>query len=570
MKKCSKCGKEFTDEISFCTVCGTPLEEVTELQAEEVVKAAEAKVDQAAPAQGAPSSEAAPAAKKPNFFTDLLAKFKAMSTKSKALLGGICAIVILAIVAICCLGGKKDYRVNKNAIALVLDADADAYFVYNGKGQHKKIAGAEKTITRVLTAPNGESLVVKDDEDNYYILTIKGLTKFAEEGSRFTYSAGSSAVAYLAEGKKDDGLALYVYNIKSKKSVKVADEVGNFIISSNGKHVCYVDETDDDPVSYVVRNLKNKTKIGKNTIPVAVSDNGRLVYFTELTTDKKDGSAALTFNLLKGNSKKVITKDLNSDTFVFNKNLTQVIFKSDDKIRLSVNGKEPASLAKGSLSGVFLNAESASFTTKTGYSVKIIFANTLKGGILVSSDSLYYIKNLKNADKILNAESIGSLSASYDYKALLYVKDDNVYYMPNIKNPDKVKKVADLDDYDLDQIWTSRDLKSFYFESDDNLYYVKNGRKPKLICEDVFSACYDYTTDTIYYYKDYSNGDANDLYGSKNGRKNKKVLKKVVDTDSTRGGVPTALRESKNDDYAELFILNGYRTKNVKIKVENN
>ncbi|MBO7403173.1 MAG: hypothetical protein J6U10_09310, partial [Lachnospiraceae bacterium] len=542
-------------------------EEVAELKAEEPVKEAEAQTEQATPAQEA--APAAPAEKKPNIFTNLIGKFNALSTKSKALCCGICAVIVLAIIAICCLaGGKKDYRVNKDAIELVLDSDADAYFVYNGKGQHKKVAGAEKNLSRVIASPDGKSYVVKDDESNYYILTIKGMTKFAEEGAKFIFSANSNAVAYIAENKKETQ-ALFVYDIKSKKTTEVASPVaGKFIISANGKHVCYIDEDGDEPIAYLVKNLKNKTKLGKNVTPIAVSDNGKLVYYTDITTDKKDGSTSVTLNLLKGSKRTVIARDFSGGRIVFNKNLTQILFSNDDKVRLSVNGKDPAGLTKGTLSGIALNAYTVTQSTRTGFTVEIVYKNTLKGALLVNSENVYYIKNLKTAEKVINGENISSLAVSYDYKSLLYIKDDNVYYMSNIKNPDKVKKVADLEDYDVSNFTASKDLKSFYFESDDNLYFAKRGGKVKLIAEEVTTVGYDYLTDTIYYFKDYSNGDVADLYGSKGGRKNKKVAKKALEVDTTRGDVPIVYRENKNDDYADIYILNGYSIKNVKVKVE--
>ncbi len=59
------------------------------------------------------------------------------------------------------------------------------------------------------------------------------------------------------------------------------------------------------------------------------------------------------------------------------------------------------------------------------------------------------------------------------------------------------------------------------------------------------------------------------LYGTKNGSKNRKVLKECVDVDDTSGGYNVAYKvNAKDDDFVDLYVLSGYRAKNLKVKTE--
>ena len=91
MRKCSKCGNECADDVAFCTACGNPMNAEPEAPAE-----AAAPAEEAPKAEGA-QQEAQAAPKKP---IEILEKFKAMSNKSKIMLGGICAVALLLIIGI--------------------------------------------------------------------------------------------------------------------------------------------------------------------------------------------------------------------------------------------------------------------------------------------------------------------------------------------------------------------------------------------------------------------------------------------------------------------------------------
>jgi hypothetical protein len=560
MKKCSKCGAEFPNDAAFCTNCGAPLEEAANTQQAEPVKAEPA--NEPTPATE-PAQAAAGQPKKPNAF---LERLKGLTGKSKIILGACCAVVLIAIIAIICAiaGGKKGKKVELGAIDMVYDGAADAYYVYNGYGKSKKIGSGDMKLNEAVTTYNGVVKVVVDNDKNSYVLTIKGLQKFAEDGTGFVISASGNAVAY-AKLNDDNEYELYVYNVKSKKTEKVAKNVrSGFVISNNGKHICYVENT-DDRAAFCAKNLKNKVSLGKGSTPIAVSDNGRFIYFF----DRKDDE--YNFCLKKGNSEKtVIQKNIQTNLFMFNRDFTQVIFSDGEKAFLAIKGNKTATIGKGSISYAMFDCPFNRVGSSNNISAMYFNVRTLKGGIVKVGSTNWYIKSNKEAVKVLNEENIRGSYYSFDGRSILYEKGDAIYLIPNVKNPERVKTVCNTEDYDVVDIYPSTDLKSFYFVTDDDeLYFVKGSSKPKKIADDADVEEYDYITNTLYYFKDHTNGDPDVLYGTKNGSKNRKVLKECVDVDDTSGGYNVAYKvNAKDDDFVDLYVLSGYRAKNLKVKTE--
>lgn len=205
-----------------------------------------------------------------------------------------------------------EYSMNRSSVAILFDADED------GRGR------------LVLYDETGEFLIGK-------------------KVSLYQVSDSGKSVAFLEEYStaKETGTLVF-YSNESGSNVVISENGGRyFAISSNGKHVAYTEKDASDDINsfhcYLFLSSGQRREIGKNVIPIAVSDDGALVYGVRVETDDSEDSG-LSLWVFKDGTESETGRFSGTDglsSIIFNSDCSQILFESDVGIHFSQDGKSP-------------------------------------------------------------------------------------------------------------------------------------------------------------------------------------------------------------------------------------
>ena len=318
---CPKCGASLEDGARFCPDCGSVIEAPAEetptepVYEEPVVTEAPAET----PAPEAGYTPAAEPAKKSSFLDKL-----PVSPKILGICAGALVAVILLIVLLTSGGGASGAYTFTEPQLFATANDGTVYVVsQSGKVQTLELDGY------LYTTINATSKVgaVNSDGELYWFdqNTNKKVTE--DCAGYYTFSQDGSVLVYTQEG--DEGYDLYIY--KGGKSTKIASEVstGNICISPNGSAIGFstYDSDEGEYKGYIYDGKINE--LGKNKVPVAVTNGASLVYL------EKDGSL---YVQKKYNEDSRVKLADSASRVLFNIDLTEVLVYDGEKTVYSAKG----------------------------------------------------------------------------------------------------------------------------------------------------------------------------------------------------------------------------------------
>ncbi len=454
--KCPACGADVQDTMRFCSSCGAqlPKEEPVE---ENLSTAEPASASAAASATALPSQ----------------AVMSYIQKYWKWLVGAV-ALVFLLILAVNLLKPAK-YTQPKKLLTII--PKDDAILVEVNHKQTAKIAcdNIACDMYRWMVSLDGSKAViaVRDEvEDDYFTLYMQDGKKIADHVTNFLLSASGNGVVYerITDSGEDD--TTYEIGLWNGKNVTIHrdyhSEADSLAISPDGKTVAYSLDEDDASVGYYYDG-KERT-VGKDTMPVALSNGGKYIYYLKSDTlyvQKKDRS----------DSRVKLGEDVK--TAYFNRDLSQIIYtaQTDNGIRtyFSKNGGEKISL-KGQLSELLL-PRATSMTRP-----QIVGIDGFENSFYRSDDNdLYYINKKMEVSTVVS--NVNTVFLAEDGKTVTYLKNSAIYQLNGSKeNAEKVKLVED----DVAKlIATTDDGKAVFFINDDKeIRYQKGTGKTQLVTDD--------------------------------------------------------------------------------------
>ena len=330
---------------------------------------------------------------------------------------------------------------------------------------------------------------------------------------------------------------MYLYNVSTKKSTTVSDEVATttYALAPNGKSVAYYEagKTNDEgereyTLMYSTGKKSQKVTSQEGTL-MGMSNNGKQIYV--IRSNDEDTEYNLYSYNAKGNSTKLgqIGSSYGSG-MVFNKDRTQVLFTNDNKTYISTNGKEAIKAFNGSVS--LLTPSTAS-----SYCYRVKPVSNLYGQVYATNNSegganVYIIK--KNSDKnakLASKVSSPQLDESGDY--LYYLYDGDELRLTKVSYGDKATEKYTVLADDVDGFVATPNRKYVYFLSDDTLYSTngKKGGKKTIVCSDEVEDVDMTPEGRLYYIVE------GDLYTTNNGKKGQKILSDVDSVTCTATGV---------------------------------
>lgn len=532
--KCSNCGGLVNAGAPACPTCGAQFKQNTANKPAETRPSypnqAQNVPVQNAPAQNAPAQNyqnAAPAynaaangaAGAPG--ANGMAGGAAAGIKSKVPLlalagvGGV-AVVVLLIVLITNLfgGGGKEF-------ALYVKGD-EVYYSTCSENSSTKLT--KNYGSSYLLAKDGKTFFYKKDSDSQlYFCNIKDPDdsgkKISNNVGTFYVNDGVSIVTYRKDGD------VYQYIISDEESSKVAKEVGDFWVSSNGKRLVYTNR-DDEGTTTVYLKLKGddeKTKIvsaDSNTDLDIVYKNDDLTeaYFTRSERDDDGKYVTDLYYWKDGKDPEKVIKEIEGVFLVYEKD-SIYYSKSEEtddgtsRMLYYFDGKENK---VGEFTSALAGSQkrpAVAYYYKDGDDITWYIAveeNTTKmgterpSGITMSDDGdeLYYVMCEDGEDhgKLYKVKIGGSKPGDADeydkevYADFLGAADGYVIYFKEYKNGkgtlyDGKDKVAE--DIDEDYMTYAEASKKFYILTDVSsnvgTLNVYNGGKLKKVTEDVYN-----------------------------------------------------------------------------------
>lgn len=524
---CPKCGAENAEGVSFCTACGNampaaPVEEIV-IVGDEVIEAVPT-----------PAAEEAP--KK-----DLLAQVKSLLQnvtgflrKNKLFVIGGLGILscIICIVLLCAIfGGSNGYDVCKHSIEASFNEEGQLVILYDAKKANTTSIEGE-WISGRQASMDGSILVVRTGNGSLAVVKGSKVTVIEEEVKYYVLSADGTGVAYVTNN--DDALTLSLYNIKTKKTKVVTQDLKNtkYAISPDGDSVCYYEQKEgDEEASLMFFKGSKSTKVTSNDVTlIGLSNGGKYIY---VMGEDDEGEEYLYSYNTKGGRNKI--GKCNLGKAYFNADHTQILYYtyssgSSQKSYISTNGKEGQKIAS-SVANPLLPSNVS--TSSSRYATTIPTDNLYnKVYTCNNGSSIWYIR--KNSDK--SVKLVGGISdavLSQDAK-LVYYMDEGELKVLTVKKGDSASDKAKVLAEDVESFVVTSDCKKLYYISDNALYCVngKTGKGKKTVANDeVASTLAINAKDVVYYIKD---GDA---YATKNGSKGKNVVSDAQAASNTANGV---------------------------------
>ena len=534
---CSKCGKDFTDDVRFCTNCGTELSvaEKSEPEAEtEVVTAenteAEAEVQEALEEQGETTTDVAvvddvitadvvevednenkPAKTKAEKKAEKLAKKqytdadKKPNRMLKAGIALVAAVVLLFIIIGLCSGGEKYTTFSdKSVLDFVCVNDKVSVRFMDGKSLElsdefvvDKVFNMDRTVAAYVNS-DGELDIIKNGK-----LIQTGIDEVDINNIRV--SNNGATLVYYSDTEYDKATigTLHLYYIKKGKDVEVADDVvvGSAVLSPDGETVAYVSDYDaaDDFKGYYSVKGKKTEEIGKEKRAFAIADKAAYIYYT-------DGDRIYAQKKKKEAEK--LASDIYGTEVLFNADCTEMFFMNDGKTYVTVKAGEKKKIAGAELTSIVLGGNAAIGNTSVRAEqgrIQICYTGveTLEGNIFCSDayegipydNELYYV--LKNFETEKIAAGTDQYVLAEDGKSLIYLEGSEIAKVTDFEKGG-VRKVL-TDDAEAVAFVADGEMKYIYYLNADSELHCLKGKKDKDIADDVTSCTISSDGEICYY-----------------------------------------------------------------------
>ena len=304
------------------------------------------------------------------------------------------------------------------------------------------------------------------EDDTLWAVTKKGLVELGDEVETFQLSADGSTVAYI-----DVDQSLYLGSTKTGECEEIAEDAVSVVLSPNGKTVVYMTYEKDEPVTWL-HNAKEPVELGESLYPLAVSDGAKYLY----CINEKN---ALVLVDKKGDTEKLCADVDDGNDFLFNKDLSQIIFCAKDKWYICVKGGEKEKI---SIDATYLSMLTPrwSQSVTTGYAA-IYNVKSLTGRFYYGSGEIVYLQKNLESEKVV--DEVDTVTVSDDGKRVYFLTDNNRLKYVTASDPDEEVDVAKhVYDYEV-----LSDGKTVCYYDEDNILYVLKGKKTVEIEEEVFS-----------------------------------------------------------------------------------
>ena len=555
---CGKCGLEFSDDVKFCTNCGSELaenvpveavpEEVIEENASVVIETVE---EEAAPDVEEPETEAdkteeaavAEAVKEEVVVADTETKKAKKEKKNgtlisakkpswKVLLGlGLAAVLVLVVFVAVLVSGKEAFVTISEKAVLEFYEENEQLYAYLQNGEKVLLNDSEADVydtsldrtTVCYSNENHELVIFKNGKSIKTGIEEARGVKVSAEGDTFVYFSDCEDVPYFnvlfgGDNTTETG-TLHLYFIDKGKDIRIAGDVAvnSAVLSPDGETVAYVAdyEASDDFKGYYSVKGKKPVEIGKEKRVFAVADKAAYLYYTDddriYAQKKKEAGEKL-------------ASDVYGTSVLLNADCTEMLFLYEGKTYLTVKAGEKKKISADELNAVIVRSDmlvknDMSRSDKGTVLVSYTGADTFKEKLLycTTGRDIVYLKDDLETERL--ASDTKQYAVADDKASLVYIDGADIVKVTDFTNGG-VK--TDLkEDAEASELYAAGDLKYVYYVNKDEELFCIKGKKAKKIADDVSSVVLSADGSYCYYVV-----DDEKLCYSKNGKKGKELLEK--------------------------------------------
>jgi len=580
---CSKCGKEFADDVKFCTDCGTELKAEETVEAAAVENAANNETEAVevpaeteennAPQEGTEvavaetvetevvTGEVTDGKKKKSKVKDVESTEGKGSGKTKLVLA-LVAILLCIFIPVALSSGGEDYVALSDKSVVDIYSGEEGFFAYFADG--KKLVLDDVLFSNAAASQDMTVYSYKNEDGEIVVIRNGKLVQTGiEDAKGVKVSVNGETLIYFTDCEYLNGIevgTLHLYYIKKDKDVTVADEVvvGSAVLSPNGETVAYVGDYDasDDFKGYYSVKGKKEVEVGKEKRVFAIADKGEYVYYVDddrLYVQKKKKEA------------EKLASDMYSTSVLMNADCTEMLFVNDDKTYITVKAGEKQKVCGQEMELMLLNndaafAEDYISNNRGGVYVTYTGVENLKEHLYYTGEyDIVYLKGNYETERV--ASGARKYAVADDVESLIYIDGTDI-----VKVTDFAKGGVKTDlntDEDAYRLYADGELKHIYFLNDEKeLYYIK-GKKQKKIVDDITSATV--SADGSYCYYVVENEK---LCYSKNGGKGKELFRDddAVITCESNYGISTVKITLEKDvdvyrmDGKKMEVFRSYET----------
>ncbi len=570
---CPNCGHEIRPTDRFCSTCGSkiaahaPAEEiilpvapsVEETPAPAPVETSEIPAPEA-PAPEAPAAPEAPQEKK-SFLDTLKGWWAVFLIKAQPVLdnlepyytnkklvaflgGGILTIMILLIILGIVYSGNG-YTQFEHSIGYIGNQDG-MMFIYDDEIVKTKLEGQVSSSAVCL---DGSVYTVLTTQNELVVIRKGKATVAADNVSGFVMSVSGGGLVYSTK----DG-TYYLYNIKSDKSVQIADadadyRVSDITISPDGKTAAFIAYASDhftNPDLYYFDG-EDSEKIGSATALLGISNKGKYIYTlgsnisgqTNIYCYNKDGDKE---KIGGGSSFLGLVASP-----MFNEDHTQILYYHDGKTYIAEKNKEAEKISSSTVTPLLpMNSDIDNCGGRT-IPVDDLYDRVYSGTDSRGNPSAWYID--ANPDKSCKLVSdVSNMQLSYDAEYLYFIDDDDELCCVEISDGYNASDNKTVVARDVRRFAVDPDRDLVFYISDGNLYSgnAKRNAGRRKVEDDVSS--FVMNIDGIVYYT-----YEGDLYATANGKPGKKI---GTDIDGIHMITPLHIYAATDDT---IYIANGTR-----------
>ncbi|MED9904527.1 MAG: zinc ribbon domain-containing protein [Lachnospiraceae bacterium] len=531
---CNNCGIQLPEDADFCPECGTKTEQAAE---EKPVREAAQKPEQKAEQQ--PEQQVTSQQPAGNPVPEAKSGKKPKKDKKGLPFKILIPVTIVFILAVAFLVFIFTRKGDSGKIAML----SEDVVIYNYSGCFANLSGEsyeEEDIWSDSVSYNGDNSIISylvEEGDSYSLYYIKADMEpklVAEDVDLAAISYTGEYIVYMQDVEDYTAGDLYLYCVKNGKITKIDTDVypEYICMSPSGKAVAYIrDYEDDEDNSLYIggAGIKNKEVDNDGCVPVALTDNGKTLYYI-YDTDR--------LYIYRNNDSKKLASDVNASSFWFNKDLSEFLFIKNDKTYYYANKMEEPVQVSNSMIYDIVTPKSSNILYRSGMS-SIVATDTLKGCVLSIENGMYWFNNegtdtvriysypdsyvlsddctsavyvmggdlykinrfdeKMEAEVLYDEENVDYVIASDDLSRIYIVVENELYYL---KGKNKVEKITHHLDEEMDEAYTlayNNEMKKIFFIEDDTLYYAGTGSKSGKMVQEGVTEVYECLDGIIYY-----------------------------------------------------------------------
>ena len=495
--------------------------------------------------------------------------------KTRLLMAVVCAALAISLCScssvLSMVGLSGDFDYADNTYASFIDSDG----VYRVAANGEIVATYEYPVELTVAADRSFAYVVEKCDDGFMIDVVKGnkLSKMtatpvtrvlalAELEPAAVWLDESSGVFHWTASKGEE-------RITKEYELTLADsDHHNFCISANGTTVAYTefDEEKGNTYLYVFQDGE-ETKLQKNMYPIALSDNGSLIY----AKASRDGVSQSLYVIPKdGDNEMYLIAEKFRSIIDINAKGNEIVYTAWDEeavvatylvaFDLKKMDQEitPTRLVKGAvLHPVSVDGSVARFETFKGtyFQCDVNDGYSLADGV----SPVYYVNEAFELSRI--SKYAGQFSPKGDY--FYYINANETLVQVDLKSEELTTEniSTDVDDFAITE------KGNLYILSDDALrYYNIDKEKSSKVAQDVTAIAMHGYANTIYF----SMEDAEAVYCSKEGGDKEQAkfdgitltgLPQFIDTNAKKNFV--GVYDESNEEWKLFYSSDGKRFESV-------